>query len=54
MITRHQIRNAMLDAFERVCENTQEYYRLNQAPEAKLYELENKLVVWLRSIGIEV
>ena len=54
MITRHQIRTAMVDAFEQIAENTQEYYRLNSAHEAKLYELENKLVDWLRSIGIEV
>lgn len=54
MITRHQIRNAMIYAFTQIAENTHEYCRLSQAPEAKLYELENKLVDWLRSIGIEV
>jgi hypothetical protein len=53
MITRHAIRNALLDALEQACENTQEYYALNHCKPAQLAELEEYLVKWLENIGIK-
>lgn len=54
MITGHAIRNAIEDALEQVCENTQEYYAVNHTSLEHQQELETFLVNWLKKIGIEV
>lgn len=53
MMTRHDVRNAMLDALEQVCQNTSEYYSINHIKPEKLTELEDFLVKFLESIGIK-
>ena len=53
MITRHAIRNAMIDAIEQICEDTGEYYNLNHLSADKLCELEDFLVKFLASVGFK-
>ncbi len=53
MMTRYDIRNAMIDALEQVCSETHEYYALNHIKPEKLSELENYLVDFCKSIGIK-
>jgi len=53
---RYGVRKAMqklLDNLETECENTQDYYCLNSVSSQQLCELEDKLVTWLKSIGIK-
>jgi hypothetical protein len=53
MITRYAIRNAMIDALEQACDDTQSYYVLNHLSPQQLCELEDLMVKWLRSVGIK-
>ncbi|MBU1108619.1 MAG: hypothetical protein KKB51_18225 [Candidatus Riflebacteria bacterium] len=52
-MTRHAIRNAMLDALEKVS-TRDDYYAINHISTEKLCELEDFLVGFLPSIGIKV
>jgi len=53
MMTRYDIRNAMIDALEQVSHDTPEYYALNHLKPEKLAELENFLVKFLSEVGIK-
>jgi len=53
MITRHAIRNAMIDALEQACDDTQTYYCLNSATTQQYCELEDLLIKWLEKVGIK-
>ena len=53
MMTRHDIRNAIIDALELVSHDTPEYYALNHLRPEKLAELENFLVKFLSEVGIK-
>jgi hypothetical protein len=53
MITKHDVKDAIIDALERVCENTQEYYVLNHLPPERNAELEQFLAAWLQKLGID-
>ena len=53
MMTRYALRNAMIDALERVSNDTQTYYTLNHIPPDKLKELEDFLVRFLKDLGVE-
>lgn len=52
-MTRYDVRNAVIDALEKVCNDTHEYYALNHIRPEKLAELEDFLVKFLGSIGIK-
>ena len=52
-MTRHDLRNAMIDALEQVSKR-QDYYALNHATTQQLCELEDLMVSWLRKIGLKV
>jgi hypothetical protein len=53
MMTRHDVRNAIIDALEQVSHDTPEYYALNHLRPEKLAELENFLVKFLSEVGIK-
>lgn len=53
MMTRHDVRNAIIDALEQVSHDTPEYYALNHLRPEKLAELEDFLVKFLVSVGIK-
>ena len=53
MMTRHDIRNAIIDALELVSHDSPEYYALNHLRPEKLAELEDFLVKFLVSVGIK-
>jgi hypothetical protein len=52
-MTRHDLRNAIVDALEKVC-SRQDYYALNHATVQQLCELEDILVNWLQKIGLKL
>lgn len=53
MMTRHDVRNAVIDALEQVSHDSPEYYALNRLRPEKIAELEDFLVKFLVSIGIK-
>lgn len=53
-MNRYSVRNAMIDALERVSDATGEYYQINHVSPEKMADLEEYLVKWLESIGIKL